>query len=150
MWRRTRGGKPTVPSASTVSVDIACFFSGITYEKNQKEIVSAASSPPTTSVVQTTTETIMKSKEWNSDNNINNSSYGNNPSSLTIHITDKGRWECFGVTSERCVFLFVGSKYQSNLNEIDKFEQKSSNIDRKGNGLIYEYPSVKNCCAMGK
>lgn len=29
--------------------------------------------------------------------------------------------------------LFIGSKYQSNLNEIDKFEQKSaSNVDSKG------------------
>lgn len=37
-------------------------------------------------------------------------------------------------------FIILGSKYQSNLNEIDKSEQKSgSEIDSKG--AIYEWPS---------
>lgn len=36
--------------------------------------------------------------------------------------------------------MFPGSKYQSNLNEIDKSEQKSStDVDSKG--VIYEWPS---------
>nr|CAD7394960.1 unnamed protein product [Timema cristinae] len=51
---------------------------------------------------------------------LNNSVYSN-PSSLSGHLQDKG------------------SKYQSNLNEIDKSEQKSS-VDSLGKGIHYEWP----------
>ncbi|GJQ66794.1 hypothetical protein Trydic_g18563 [Trypoxylus dichotomus] len=81
------------------------------------------SSPPTTAPKPTTTETPSRIKDLWGNGDFNNSVYGN-PSSLTIHLADKG------------------SKYQSNLNEIDKFEQKSaSNVDSKG---VYEWPSSDN------
>ncbi|KAF5299032.1 hypothetical protein FQR65_LT09495, partial [Abscondita terminalis] len=79
------------------------------------------SSPPTTSPKPTTTETPSRMKDIWGNPDFNNSVYGN-PSSLTVHFSDKG------------------SKYQSNLNEIDKSEQKSgSEVDSKG--AIYEWPS---------
>ncbi|KAF2884412.1 hypothetical protein ILUMI_21791 [Ignelater luminosus] len=79
------------------------------------------SSPPTTSPKPTTTETPSRMKDIWANGDFNNSVYGN-PSSLTVHLSDKG------------------SKYQSNLNEIDKSEQKSgSESDSKG--AIYEWPS---------
>ncbi|GLV43068.1 Dpr-interacting protein zeta [Carabus blaptoides fortunei] len=90
------------------------------------------SSPPTTSPKPTTTEATsrVKDTQWNvGDNALNNSVYGN-PSSLTVHLTDKG------------------SKYQSNLNEIDKSEQKlNSDTDSKGGSIGYEYPSVESRAA---
>ncbi|KAL3289563.1 hypothetical protein HHI36_022980 [Cryptolaemus montrouzieri] len=64
------------------------------------------SSPPTTSPKPTTTETPSRIKDIWGTSDLNNSIYGN-PSSLT-HLTAKG------------------SKYQSNLLDVNKFEQKSS------------------------
>ncbi|XP_031336375.1 lachesin-like [Photinus pyralis] len=85
------------------------------------------SSPPTTSPKPTTTETPSRMKDIWGNGDFNNSVYGN-PSSLTVHFSDKG------------------SKYQSNLNEIDKSEQKSgSEIDSKG--AIYEWPSSEESSA---
>ncbi|CAG2054953.1 unnamed protein product [Timema podura] len=59
---------------------------------------------------------------------LNNSVYSN-PSSLSGHLQDKG------------------SKYQSNLNEIDKSEQKSS-VDSLGKGIHYEWPQGDSGCAL--
>ncbi|CAG9816830.1 unnamed protein product [Phaedon cochleariae] len=73
---------------------------------------------PTTSPRPTTTETPTRLKDVYGNGDLNNSVYGN-PSSLTIHLADKG------------------SRYQSNLNEIDKSEQKSSS-DSDTKGHIYE------------
>nr|CAD7569061.1 unnamed protein product [Timema californicum] len=61
---------------------------------------------------------------------LNNSVYSN-PSSLSGHLQDKG------------------SKYQSNLNEIDKSEQKSS-VDSLGKGIHYEWPQGDSGCNMRK
>ncbi|XP_025831958.1 neurotrimin-like isoform X2 [Agrilus planipennis] len=84
------------------------------------------SSPPTTSPKPTTAESssgrMNKDNIWSSAD-FNNSVYGNNPSSLTVHFPDKG------------------SKYQSNLNEIDKSEQKSGS-EVEGKGAIYQWGSV--------
>ncbi|XP_048513668.1 neurotrimin-like [Athalia rosae] len=73
------------------------------------------SDPPSTSPSPPTTE--LSRKDWESMAELNNSVYGN-PSSLTIH-NEKG--------------AKIGSKFQSNLNEIDKSEQKSGESDRKRN-----------------
>ncbi|XP_046435480.1 neurotrimin-like isoform X1 [Neodiprion virginianus] len=81
------------------------------------------SDPPSTSPSPVTTE--LSRKDWDSTAELNNSVYGN-PSSLTIH-NEKG--------------AKVGSKFQSNLNEIDKSEQKSSDSDRKRNS---KWPSDDN------
>ncbi|KAL1493396.1 hypothetical protein ABEB36_011457 [Hypothenemus hampei] len=66
------------------------------------------SSPPTTSPKPTTTETPMRVKDFGFGD-LNNSIYGN-PSSLTIHL-DKD------------------AKYQSNLDDVGKSEQKSNSED---------------------
>ncbi|KAF7274528.1 hypothetical protein GWI33_012820, partial [Rhynchophorus ferrugineus] len=81
-----------------------------------KHVFVAVSSPPTTSPKPTTTETPSRVKDWGY-NDLNNSVYGH-PSSLTIH-QDKG------------------AKYQSNLNEIDKSEQKSSSSDNDNKSSIF-------------
>lgn len=47
------------------------------------------------------------------------------------------------------ILSILGSKYQSNLNEIDKSEHKSSNVDRKGGSFVYEYPAVKSTSSIG-
>lgn len=73
------------------------------------------SSPPTTSPKPTTTETPFHIKDMGGGSDLNNSVYGN-PSSLTIHPVDK-----------------ANNKFQSNLNEIDKSEQKGADSDSKGN-----------------
>lgn len=41
-----------------------------------------------------------------------------------------------------------GSKYQSNLNEIDRSEHKS-NVDRKGGTFGFDYTSVKGGSVSG-
>lgn len=48
-----------------------------------------ASSPPTTSPKPTTTETPSRMRDIWGNGDFNNSVYGN-PSSLTVHISDKG------------------------------------------------------------
>lgn len=48
-----------------------------------------ASSPPTTAPKPTTTETPSRIKDLWANGDFNNSVYGN-PSSLTIHLADKG------------------------------------------------------------
>lgn len=48
-----------------------------------------ASSPPTTAPKPTTTETPSRIKDLWGNGDFNNSVYGN-PSSLTIHLADKG------------------------------------------------------------
>ncbi|XP_029055041.1 lachesin-like [Osmia bicornis bicornis] len=73
------------------------------------------STPPSTSPSPSTTE--MPKKDWELMAEMNNSVYGN-PSSLTIH-NEKG--------------MKSGNKFQSNLSEIGKSEQKSSDPDRKRN-----------------
>ncbi|XP_076475383.1 lachesin isoform X2 [Bombus vancouverensis nearcticus] len=73
------------------------------------------SSPPSTSPSPSTTE--MPKKDWELMAEMNNSIYGN-PSSLTIH-NEKN--------------MKSGNKFQSNLSEIGKSEQKSSDLDRKRN-----------------
>ncbi|XP_076237512.1 lachesin [Calliopsis andreniformis] len=73
------------------------------------------SPPPSTSPSPSTTE--MPKKDWELMAEMNNSVYGN-PSSLTIHNEKNTR---------------AGNKFQSNLNEIGKSEQKSSDPDRKRN-----------------
>ncbi|XP_043523687.1 contactin-6-like [Frieseomelitta varia] len=73
------------------------------------------STPPSTSPSPSTTE--MPKKDWELMAEMNNSVYGN-PSSLTIH-------------NEKNVKS--GNKFQSNLSEIGKSEQKSSDPDRKRN-----------------
>ncbi|XP_046403486.1 lachesin-like isoform X2 [Ischnura elegans] len=75
------------------------------------------SAPPSTTPPPTTTE--LPSKKTDMDNSLNNSLY-RNPSSLTVHSTEKG------------------TKYQSNLNEIDKSERKSS--QESGKGVHYDWP----------
>ncbi|XP_078036509.1 lachesin [Augochlora pura] len=77
------------------------------------------SQPPSTSPSPSTTE--LPKKDWDQMAEINNSVYGN-PSSLTIH-NEKGAKS--------------GNKFQSNLNEIGKSEQKSSDPDR---GRNYNWP----------
>ncbi|XP_015431804.1 PREDICTED: lachesin-like [Dufourea novaeangliae] len=77
------------------------------------------SPPPSTSPSPSTTE--LPKKDWELMAEINNSVYGN-PSSLTIH-------------NEKSVK--TGNKFQSNLSEIGKSEQKSSDPDRKRN---YNWP----------
>ncbi|XP_043795616.1 uncharacterized protein LOC122716524 [Apis laboriosa] len=71
------------------------------------------SSPPSTSPSPSTTE--ISKKDWELMAEMNNSVYGN-PSSLTIH-NEKN--------------IKAGNKFQRNLNEIGKSEQKSSDPDRK-------------------
>ncbi|XP_017763358.1 PREDICTED: contactin-6-like [Eufriesea mexicana] len=71
--------------------------------------------PPSTSPSPYTTE--MPKKDWELMAEMNNSVYGN-PSSLTIH-------------NEKS--MKAGNKFQSNLSEIGKSEQKSSDPDRKRN-----------------
>ncbi|XP_076675466.1 lachesin isoform X2 [Andrena cerasifolii] len=73
------------------------------------------SSPPSTSPSPSTTE--MPKKDWELMAELNNSVYGN-PSSLTIHNEKSTK---------------TGNKFQSNLSEIGKSEQKSSDPDRKRN-----------------
>ncbi|XP_057672380.1 lachesin-like isoform X1 [Diorhabda carinulata] len=77
------------------------------------------SSPPTSSPKPKTTEPSSKLKDLWSKGNLNNSVYGNPPFQSVHHVADKG------------------SKYQSNLNEIDKSEQKSSG-DSDTKGHMYE------------
>ncbi|XP_076289986.1 lachesin [Lasioglossum baleicum] len=77
------------------------------------------SPPPSTSPSPSTTE--LPKKDWEHTAEINNSVYGN-PSSLTIH-NEKGTKS--------------GNKFESNLNEIGKSEQKSSDPDR---GRNYNWP----------
>ncbi|KAK0170051.1 hypothetical protein PV328_010661 [Microctonus aethiopoides] len=77
------------------------------------------STPPSTIPSPTTTE--LSRKAWDVLTEINNSIDGN-PSSLTFQ-NGKGSK--------------IGSKSQSNLNEIDKSEQKSSDLDRKSS---YNWP----------
>ncbi|XP_043261860.1 lachesin [Colletes gigas] len=77
------------------------------------------SSPPTTSPSPSTTE--LPKKDWDMMAELNNSVYGN-PSSLTTH-NEKN--------------MKAGNKFQSNLSEIGKSEQKSSDPDRKRN---YDWP----------
>ncbi|XP_023290707.1 lachesin [Orussus abietinus] len=79
------------------------------------------SSPPSTTPSPATTE--LSRKEWETLAEMNNSVYGN-PSSLTIH-------------NEKS--MKTGSQFQSNLNEIGKSEQKSSDSDRKRN---YNWPPL--------
>ncbi|XP_026675546.1 lachesin-like isoform X2 [Ceratina calcarata] len=73
------------------------------------------STPPSTSPSPSTTE--LPKKDWELMAEMNNSVYGN-PSSLTIH-NEKN--------------MKSGNKFQSNLSEIGKSEQKSSDPDRKRN-----------------
>ncbi|XP_068916288.1 neurotrimin-like isoform X1 [Tenebrio molitor] len=80
------------------------------------------SSPPTTPPKSTTTETPSRIRDILGNGNLSNSIYGN-PSSLTIHQGEKG------------------SKYQSNLNEIDKSEQKSSSEEGKSISYGHIVPS---------
>ncbi|KDR23081.1 hypothetical protein L798_14211 [Zootermopsis nevadensis] len=61
---------------------------------------------------------------------MNNSVYSN-PSSLSGHLAEKG------------------SKYLSNINEIDKSEQKSS-PDATGKGVSYEWPQNGSGCKYTK
>ncbi|KAH0946548.1 hypothetical protein HN011_002630, partial [Eciton burchellii] len=70
------------------------------------------SAPPSTSPSPSTTE--IPKKDWEFME-MNNSVYGN-PSSLTIHNEKNTK---------------TGTKFQSNLNEIGKSEQKSTELDRK-------------------
>ncbi|XP_066158694.1 neurotrimin-like isoform X2 [Euwallacea fornicatus] len=80
------------------------------------------SSPPTTSPKPTTTETPSRVKDWGLGD-LNNSVYGN-PSSLTIHLDNKD------------------AKYQSNLDDVGKSEQKSiTDTDSKG-GIFSETASA--------
>lgn len=81
------------------------------------------SAPPSTSPSPSTTE-ILK-KDWEFMAEMNNSVYGN-PSSLTIQ-NEKN--------------IKTGTKFQSNLNDIGKSEQKSSELDRKRN---YNWPPDKD------
>ncbi|KYN18557.1 hypothetical protein ALC57_09237 [Trachymyrmex cornetzi] len=83
---------------------------------------SRVSAPPSTSPSPSTTE--VPKKDWEFMAEMNNSVYGN-PSSLTIQ-NEKN--------------IKTGTKFQSNLNEIGKSEQKSSELDRKGN---YNWPPDK-------
>ncbi|XP_066996082.1 neurotrimin [Anabrus simplex] len=84
------------------------------------------SAPPSTTPGPTTTELIPRRNSdpaWETvGGEMNNSVYGN-PSSLSGHLSEKG------------------AKYQSNLNEIDKSEQKSS-PDATGKGVHYEWPQA--------
>uniref|UniRef100_A0AAR5P251 Ig-like domain-containing protein n=2 Tax=Dendroctonus ponderosae TaxID=77166 RepID=A0AAR5P251_DENPD len=88
------------------------------------------SDPPTTSPKPTTTETPSRVKDWGL-NDLNNSVYWN-PSSLTIH-NDKGH------------------NYQSNLNEIDKSEQKSG-TGNNSKGVTFSATDsasiIKNCLIL--
>ncbi|XP_024876126.1 lachesin-like [Temnothorax curvispinosus] len=81
------------------------------------------SAPPSTSPSPSTTE--VPKKDWEFMAEMNNSVYGN-PSSLTIQ-NEKN--------------IKTGTKFQSNLNEIGKSEQKSSELDRKRN---YNWPPDKD------
>ncbi|KYQ55098.1 hypothetical protein ALC60_06101 [Trachymyrmex zeteki] len=83
---------------------------------------SRVSAPPSTSPSPSTTE--VPKKDWEFMAEMNNSVYGN-PSSLTIQ-NEKN--------------IKTGTKFQSNLNEIGKSEQKSSEQDRKRN---YNWPPDK-------
>ncbi|XP_071442823.1 lachesin-like isoform X2 [Hetaerina americana] len=74
--------------------------------------------PPSTTPPPTTTELPSKKTDL-MDNTLNNSLY-RNPSSLTVHSTEKG------------------TKYQSNLNDIDKSERKST--QESGKGVHYDWP----------
>ncbi|XP_014487307.1 PREDICTED: lachesin-like isoform X2 [Dinoponera quadriceps] len=85
------------------------------------------SAPPSTSPSPSTTE--IPKKDWELME-MNNSVYGN-PSSLTIH-------------NERNIK--TGTKFQSNLNEIGKSEQKSAEMDRKKN---YKYTNAEKDSATG-
>ncbi|KAJ9577404.1 hypothetical protein L9F63_006027, partial [Diploptera punctata] len=81
------------------------------------------SQPPSTTPGPTTTEITPRRNPdpgWDGAGEMNNSVYGN-PSSLSGHLSEKG------------------SKYLSNINEIDKSEQKSS-PDATGKGIHYEWP----------
>ncbi|XP_069683149.1 neurotrimin-like [Periplaneta americana] len=81
------------------------------------------SAPPSTTPGPTTTELTPKrnpDQAFDGAGEMNNSVYSN-PSLLSGHMADKG------------------SKYLSNINEIDKSEQKSSQ-DATGKGISYEWP----------
>ncbi|KYN02994.1 Lachesin [Cyphomyrmex costatus] len=85
----------------------------------KRPVTSVLSAPPSTSPSPSTTE--VPKKDWEFMAEMNNSVYGN-PSSLTIQ-NEKN--------------IKTGTKFQSNLNEIGKSEQKSSELDRKRN---YNWP----------
>nr|CAD7400093.1 unnamed protein product [Timema poppensis] len=87
------------------------------------------SAPPSTTPGPTTTDLSPRrypDQVVDHGGELNNSVYSN-PSSLSGHLQDKG------------------SKYQSNLNEIDKSEQKSS-VDSLGKGIHYEWPQGDSGC----
>ncbi|XP_046833519.1 lachesin-like isoform X3 [Vespa crabro] len=85
------------------------------------------SPPPSTSPSPSTTE--IPRKDWEPITELNNSVYAN-PNSLTIH-------------NEKS--MKMRNKFQSNLNEIGKSEQKSSDLDRKRN---YNWPPDDNDAAV--
>ncbi|XP_017778664.1 PREDICTED: lachesin-like isoform X2 [Nicrophorus vespilloides] len=84
--------------------------------------------PPTTSPKPTTTDPPSRNKDGWANGDLNNSVYGNQ-TSLNMHLADKG------------------SKYQSNLNEIDKSEQKSSS-ENDSKGVIYDWPASDDSSAQ--
>ncbi|KAL2747408.1 lachesin-like isoform X5, partial [Vespula maculifrons] len=94
---------------------------------------SRESPPPSTSPSPSTTEIPRKVKKiisdhlyhWEAITELNNSVYAN-PNLLTIH-NDKN--------------MKTSNKFQSNINEIGKSEQKSSDLNRKRN---YNWPSDDN------
>ncbi|KAK2589367.1 hypothetical protein KPH14_007909 [Odynerus spinipes] len=90
----------------------------------QGEVKSA---PPSTSPSPSTTE--IPKKDWEPILELNNSVYAN-PNSLMIH-------------NEKS--MKTRNKFQSNLNEIGKSEQKSSDLDRKRN---YNWPPDDSDSAM--
>ncbi|KAF7387055.1 hypothetical protein HZH68_012732 [Vespula germanica] len=85
------------------------------------------SPPPSTSPSPSTTE--IPRKDWEAITELNNSVYAN-PNLLTIH-NDKN--------------MKTSNKFQSNINEIGKSEQKSSDLNRKRN---YNWPSDDNDAAI--
>ncbi|XP_043501747.1 neurotrimin-like [Polistes fuscatus] len=85
------------------------------------------SPPPSTSPSPSTTE--ISRKDWEPITELNNSVYAN-PNSLMIH-------------NEKS--MKTKNKFQSNLNEIGKSEQKSNDLDRKRN---YDWPTDNNDAAV--
>ncbi|KAK7792610.1 hypothetical protein R5R35_009147 [Gryllus longicercus] len=81
------------------------------------------SAPPSTTPGPTSTDLPRRNpdQQWEGAPEANNSVY--NPNLYNGLHGDKGK----------------GSKYQSNLNEIDKSEQKSA-FDSSGKGVVYEWP----------
>nr|CAD7259392.1 unnamed protein product [Timema shepardi] len=111
------------------SLKVIRIFHDVSARSRKFTKLIAASAPPSTTPGPTTTDLSPRrypDQVVDHGGELNNSVYSN-PSSLSGHLQDKG------------------SKYQSNLNEIDKSEQKSS-VDSLGKGIHYEWPQGDSGC----